>query len=151
MQTNQKYLAYGLLACLVVGGLWYVFCSAGRYSDNTDARLSDLETKLSDVAAEQRKTSDAISAAQGTASDISDTAESIGAGLAEAQATVDRGAGENAAATDAVRSATATVNECAASVEDSRKRFAECASIFDRIEQSNKIGTSSSGTKGDNP
>ena len=151
MQTNQKYLAYGLLACLVVGGLWYVFCSADRYSNNTDARLSDLETKLSDVAAEQRKTSDAISTAKGTASDISDTAESIGAGLAEAQATVDRGAGENAAATDAVRSATATANECAASIEDSRKRFAECASIFDRIEQSNQSGTSSSGAKGNNP
>ena len=151
VQSDKKYIVYAMLACFVVGCVWYVFSSYRTAGNNVDQRLSDLETKLSDVATEQRKTSDAISAAQGTAGSIANTAESISAGLAEAQTTADRGARENAAAADAMRGAAATADECAASVEDSRKRLAECAAVFDRIEQSNQSGEKSSGTKGNNP
>ena len=151
INDNQKYLACLLAGAILIGAVWYVFSSYRAAGDNVDARLRDVETKLSDVATEQRKTSDAISAAQGTAGSIANTAESISAGLGEAQATADRGAGENAAAAESVRNAAATADECAASVEDSRKRLAECANIFDRIEQSNKGGEKSSGAPGKNP
>ena len=151
INDNQKYIACLLAGAILIGAVWYVFSSYRTAGDNVDARLRDVETKLSDVAAEQRKTSDAVSAAQGTAGGIANAAESISAGLGEAQATADRGAGENAAAAESVRGAAATVDECAASVEDSRKRLAECASVFDRVEQSNQSGTSSGTNKGSNP
>ncbi len=151
MQIEKRdYIIAGVLCVVVLCGV-YLFSSASRYSDNADARLSAVEKQLSDVAEQQRKTTAAIESAQGTAGAISDTAKSISEGLDSAQTTVERGSRANEEATSAVRDATETASRCQELLDSSRTEFDRCAAIFDRVEQSNQSGTSSSGAKGNNP
>ena len=151
INDNQKYLIYGLLACLVIGGVWYLFCGAGRYSNNTDERLSAAEEQLSQLKAELRETRSAIDSAKGTAEQITGTAESIDRGLGEAAANASDGAAASRSAENAMRDAQSTTDACAEIVSDSRKRLDECAAVFDRIERSNQSGTSGGTNKGNNP
>jgi chromosome segregation ATPase len=148
---KKTIILYAVLAICIIGGAWYLFGSESRNSNNVDARLSDLEKRLSDTQAEQRKTTAAIESAQRTTGAIRDIAESIQSGLANAQATVDRGAEKSNAARESISAARATVTECETVVIDSRAKIAECESIFGRIDQSNQERASSSQTKRINP
>ena len=139
ISDNQKYIACLLVGMLLALGAWYLL---GSRTDrgNVDQRLSELETRLSDIAEQQRATTSAIESAQGTADNITDTAKSIDAGLDSAQETVDRGAAESESAGNAMRDAASTVESCQELVDSSREVIARSAERFKRIEQSNKIG-----------
>lgn len=143
-----------IVACVLITGFvacWYLFGSGTRNSNNVDARLSDLEKRLSDTEAEQRKTTAAIESAQRTTGTIREIAESIKSGLAESQATVDRGRAESESARESIGNARTTVSECEAVLNDSREKLTECQSIFERVEQSNQKRTSSSEAAGNSP
>ena len=140
ISDNQKYIACLLVGVLLTLGAWYLL-SSGADSNNVDQRLSGLETRLSDIAEQQRATTSAIESAQGTAGNITDTAKSIDAGLDSAQETVDRGAAESESAGNAMRDAASTVESCQELIDSNREVIARSAERFKRIEQSNKIGT----------
>lgn len=129
-----------LLICIVAIGVWYVFGSGSGNNNNVDARLQGIETKLSDIAEQQRATTKYIESAQGTASSIADTAKSIDSGLADAQTTVDRGTAESEAAGNAMRDAASTIESCQKLIDGNREIYSRSAAIFDRIEQSNQSG-----------
>lgn len=152
--NNQKYIACLLVGAILVGVAWYYMFGGGSgrtNADNTNERLSAAEEQLSELKAELRETRSAVDAAKGTAEQITSTAESIDRGLGEAAANASDGAAASRSAEDAMRDAQSTTDACAEIVSDSRKRLDECAAVFDRIEQSNKSGTSGGGAKGNNP
>lgn len=151
VQIDKKYIVYAVLVCFIICGVWYVFSSHRTASDNVDARLSAAEEQLSKLEADQRETRSAVDAAKGTADEITSTTESIDRGLGEAAETARDGAAASEAAERAMRDAGRTTDACAALVADNRTRLAECESIFQRVERSNQIRTSSSEEKNITP
>lgn len=146
---NKTTFFLGLGAALLLGFFcWYLFGSGAGNSNNVDNRLSNFEERLSAAEAEQRKASAAIDAANRTAAEITATAGAVNAGLDRATETARRGQTASESAAESVREATAAANDCARSVEDSRSRFAECESIFNRIDESNQRGKSGGKTEG---
>lgn len=141
-KTKLILIGVGVLVCI---GLAY-YLLGGRTADynNVDTRLQQLEKQLSDVEAKQRETSNFIKDAQRTTGYIEGTAGRIDAGLATAQNTVDRGTRRSEAIEKSVGSITETIGQCDAIIESSRAKFAECESIFERVEQSNQKGTAGS-------
>lgn len=153
VQTINKktIISYIAVAVLAFAAGWFMLGGGAGNGNDVNKRLSELENRITTAETEQRKTTEAIQAAKGTAGSIRETAESIQSGLDAAAATADRGAAESTAAGNALHDARATADESGAVISDSAKRISDCESIFERIEQSNKIRATSGAAKGVSP